>query len=192
VEEEIAKSIKGCAKEEEAYKSKIWAQNRAFQVQLATMMLRYISLGIPHQSNLSTFKDLDDRICGIGNIAMRIGTQANKQPTLISLTCLWQVINWRLWRNSAPLPLRRKVAFAITTESFSFITNAPYMCFSIPCTELINYFSELCSGEVKSPIFLHKGMLRERARLLKKLGVFVKEIERAEEEMSHLKAEHVR
>lgn len=88
VEEEIAKSIKGCAKEEEAYKSKIWAQNRAFQVQLATMMLRYISLGIPHQSNLSTFKDLDDRICGIGNIAMRIGTQANKQPTLISLTCL--------------------------------------------------------------------------------------------------------
>jgi len=130
VEEEIAKSIKGCAKEEEAYKSKIWAQNRAFQ------------------SNLSTFKDLDDRICGIGNIAMRIGDQLEA--------------------------VEKQRSSASETK------------------ELINYFSELCSGEVKSPIFLHKGMLRERARLLKKLGVFVKEIERAEEEMSHLKAEHVR
>jgi hypothetical protein len=59
-------------------------------------------------------------------------------------------------------------------------------------TELINYFIELCSGEVKSSIFLDKKQLRERAKLLKKLSVFTKELERAEEEMSHMKAERDR
>ncbi len=59
-------------------------------------------------------------------------------------------------------------------------------------TELINYFIELCSGEIKSSIFLDKKQLRERAKLLKKLSVFTKELERAEEEMSHMRAERDR
>lgn len=51
---------------------------------------------------------------------------------------------------------------------------------------------ELCSGEIKSKIFLDKGQLRERAQLLKKLSVFTKEIERAEDEVAHMKAERER
>ncbi|ELR13552.1 exocyst complex component 5, putative [Acanthamoeba castellanii str. Neff] len=130
VETKISKSMEDCAKEEEVYKSKIWEQNRTFQ------------------GNLNSFKELDARISGVGNIAVRIGDRleaVEKQRTAAS-----------------------------------------------EAKELINYFIELCSGEIKSSIFLDKKQLRERAKLLKKLSVFTKELERAEEEMSHMKAERDR
>jgi hypothetical protein len=109
VETKISKSMEDCAKEEEVYKSKIWEQNRTFQVPRAPNVpvprkltpilcvccvvcrvcrVRRVScvscascascvscvVCCCTQGNLNSFKELDARISGVGNIAVRIGT----------------------------------------------------------------------------------------------------------------------
>ena len=87
VETKISKSMEDCAKEEEVYKSKIWEQNRTFQVRRApnvtvprklspTVCVCVLLCVCCTQGNLNSVKERDARISGVGNIAVRIGTRA--------------------------------------------------------------------------------------------------------------------